>query len=225
MWRTRWTTWLGSSRWRSHRQRCIVVGEDLGTVPEGFRERMAEANILSYRVLFFEQDSETGAFLPPEAYPPVALAVVGSHDLPTLRGWWEGRDIDLKERLSLYPEPEEAGSQREARQRDKAQLLAALRQQELLRADEEPDIPRLARAAHAFLARTPSVLAMAQIDDLTDEADPVNVPATSDEHPNWRRRLSMTLEELAARPRFTDIAEIFRTERGAQHPEEAPDNA
>jgi 4-alpha-glucanotransferase len=72
----------------------------------------------------------------------------------------------------------------------------------------------LARAAHVFLARTPSVLAMAQIDDLTDEADPVNVPATSDEHPNWRRRLSMTLEELAAWPRFIDIAEIFRTERG-----------
>jgi 4-alpha-glucanotransferase len=55
---------------------------------------------------------------------------------------------------------------------------------------------------------------MAQIDDLTDEADPVNVPATSDEHPNWRRRLSMTLEELAGRPRFIDIAEIFRAERG-----------
>ena len=74
----------------------------------------------------------------------------------------------------------------------------------------EPDIPALARAAHVYLARTPSVLAMAQIDDLTDEADPVNVPATSDEHPNWRRRLSMTLEQLAARPRFNDVAKIFR---------------
>ena len=71
---------------------------------------------------------------------------------------------------------------------------------------------------HAFLARTPSVLALVQIDDLTDEVDPVNVSATSDEHPNWRRRLSMTLEELAARPRFVDIAEIFRTERGTRNP-------
>lgn len=209
----------------SHRQRCLVVGEDLGTVPKGFRERMTAANILSYRVLFFEQEGETGAFLPAEAYPPLALAVVGSHDLPTLRGWWEGRDIVLKERLGLYPEPAEAGRQREARQRDKAQLLAALRQEALLPGDAEPDIPQLARAAHAFLARTPSVLAMAQIDDLTDEADPVNVPATSDEHPNWRRRLSMTLEELAARPRFIDIAEIFRAERGAPQPEGPPDHA
>jgi 4-alpha-glucanotransferase len=140
--------------------------------------------------------------------------VVGSHDLPTLRGWWEGRDITLKQRLGLYPEPNEAERQRQARQQDKAALLRALRRAALLPESEaEPDIPTLARAAHAYLALTPSMLAMAQIDDLTDEADPVNVPMTADEHPNWRRRLSMTLEEIAARPRFIDIAEIFRIEQ------------
>ena len=211
---------LGILALESHRQRCLVVGEDLGTVPEGFRERMAEANILSYRVLFFEQEPETSAFLPPSAYPALALAVIGSHDLPTLRGWWEGRDLDLKEQLGLYPEDSEASRQRRARERDRMQLLEALRRERLLPNVGEPDIPTLARAAHVFLARTPSVLAMAQIDDLTDEADPVNVPTTSDEHPNWRRRLSMTLEELAARPRFIDIAEIFRAERGKPAPAE-----
>jgi malto-oligosyltrehalose trehalohydrolase/4-alpha-glucanotransferase len=198
----------------SHRHHCLVVGEDLGTVPEGFREHMAEANILSYRVLFFEQD-EAGAFLPPSAYPAPALAVIGSHDLPTLRGWWEERDLALKERLGLFPGAGEAACQRAMRRRDKRGFLEALRREGLLSADGDPDIPTLARAAHAFLARTPCALAMAQIDDLTDEADPVNVPTTSDEHPNWRRRLSMTLEELAARPRFIDIAGIFRAERGA----------
>jgi 4-alpha-glucanotransferase len=203
----------------SHRHQCLVVGEDLGTVPAGFRERMAEANILSYRVLYFEQESQTGAFLPPRAYPAPAVAVIGSHDLPTLRGWWEGRDLDLKERLGLFPQSGEAARQRQARERDRLELLRALRREGLLPAGEdEPDIPTLARAAHAFLARTPSLLAMAQIDDLTDEADPVNVPATSDQHPNWRRRLSLTLEELAARPRFLDIAGIFRSERGKQGP-------
>jgi 4-alpha-glucanotransferase len=165
----------------SHRQHCLVVGEDLGTVPEGFRDRMTEANILSYRVLFFEQDGATGDFLPPDAYPHLALAVVDSHDLPTLRGWWEGCDIDLKARLGLYPEPEEADRQREARTRDRTALLRALRKAHLL-AEGEPDIRALVRAAHAFLARSPSLLVMAQIDDLTDEADPVNVPSTSDEH-------------------------------------------
>jgi malto-oligosyltrehalose trehalohydrolase/4-alpha-glucanotransferase len=208
---------IGILALESHRHKCLVVGEDLGTVPEGFRERMAKANILSYRVLFFEQE-ETGAFLPPSAYPALALAVVGSHDLPTLRGWWEGHDLDLKERLGLFPEPGEASRQRQMRDRDRMQLIKVLRHEGLLPGDREPDVPTLARAAHAFLARSPSVLAMAQIDDLTDEVDPVNIPATSDEHPNWRRRLSMTLEELSVRPRFIDIAEIFRAERGTATP-------
>jgi 4-alpha-glucanotransferase len=205
---------IGILALESHRQGCLIVGEDLGTVPEGFRERMAEANILPYRVLFFEQEPQTGAFVPASAYPELSLAIVGSHDLPTLRGWWEERDLDLKEQLGLFPEPGEAAGQRQTRERDRMQLLQVLRAEGLLPPDGEPDIPALARAAHAFLARTPSILAMVQIDDLTDEADPVNVPATSDEHPNWRRRLSMTLEELATRPRFIDIAEIFRAERG-----------
>lgn len=206
---------IGILALESHRQHCLVVGEDLGTVPEGFRERMAEANILSYRVLFFEQDPETGNFVPPDAYPTLALAVVGSHDLPTLRGWWEGRDLDLKEQLGLYPKLSDAAEQRDARQQQREQLLRALRREGLLVAHGDPDISALVRATHAFLARSSSMLAMAQIDDLTDELEPVNVPATSDEHPNWRRRLSMTLEELAERPLFADIAELFRNERAA----------
>ena len=168
-------------------------------------------------MLYFEQDRQTGAFHPPDQYPAQALAVVGSHDLPTLRGWWEARDLDLKEQLGLFPQPGEAARQRQDRERDRHRLLKALHRERLLANDGEPDIPTLARAVHAFLARTPCGLAMAQIDDLSDEADPVNIPATSDEHPNWRRRLSMTLEELAARPRFNDIAAIFRAERGARN--------
>ena len=93
---------LGILALESQRHQCLVVGEDLGTVPEGFRDVMSAANVLSYRVLYFEQDSE-GCFLPPDAYPRLAVAVVGSHDLPTLRGWWEGRDLDLKQSLDLFP--------------------------------------------------------------------------------------------------------------------------
>jgi len=104
------------------------------------------------------------------------------------------------------------------RDRDRMQFVKVLGHEGLLPGDGEPGVPTLARAAHAFLARTPSVLAMAQIDDLTDEIDAVNIPATSDEHPNWRRRLSMTLEELSVRPRFIDIAEIFRAGRGTAMP-------
>lgn len=205
----------------SQRQRCLVVGEDLGTVPDGFRERMAAANVFSYRVLFFEQDGETGAFLPPDAYPALALAVAGSHDLPTLRGWWEARDIALKERLGLYPDSGEATRQREDRDRDRTQLVNALRRAGVLPEGAEPDVPALARAAHAYLARSSSMLAMAQLDDLTDEVDQVNVPSTSEEHPNWRRRLSLTLEELPTRSPFIEIAASLRAERGTAHPEKA----
>jgi 4-alpha-glucanotransferase len=205
---------IGILALESHRHRCLVVGEDLGTVPEGFRERMAAANILSYRVLFFEQNEGSGVFLPPSFYPRPALAVTGSHDLPTLRGWWEGRDLDLKDDLRLFLDPEDAANQRRTRERDRMRLVEALRREGLLLPGEEPDAEKLARAVHAYLARTPSMLAMAQIDDLTDEADPVNVPTTSTEHPNWRRRLSLTLQELADRPRFNDIARIFNAERG-----------
>ena len=150
----RWRICIGILALESHRHRCLVVGEDLGTVPEGFRERMAEANILSYRVLFFEREPETGAFLPPSAYPELALAVVGSHDLPTLRGWWEGRDLDLKEQLGLFPEPGEASRQRQTRERDRIQLLEALRRERLLvrqRRAGYPDLgPRGACLSRAY---------------------------------------------------------------------------
>jgi 4-alpha-glucanotransferase len=185
---------------------------------------MAEASILSYRVLYFEQDPETGDFLPPDAYPELALAVISSHDLPTLRGWWEGHDVDLKERLGLYRDEEEATRQRERRRRDREKLLAVLRREGLIESEGEPEIPILARAAHTFMARNRSALALAQIDDLTDEIEPVNVPATSDEHPNWRRRLSMTLEEMAARPRSVDIMARFARERGAAPAREGEGN-
>jgi 4-alpha-glucanotransferase len=204
---------IGILALESHRQQCLVVGEDLGTVPDGFRDRMTAAKILSYRVLFFEQDEEAGGFLPPSAYPELALAVIGSHDLPTLRGWWEGRDLEIKEELGLFPKKEEVATQRAARVREREALIDALRKESLLPAEEVQDVAELSRAAHAFLARSPSILAMAQLDDLTDEADPVNVPATSEEHPNWRRRHSMTLEELAKHQSFADIAAIFRDAR------------
>jgi 4-alpha-glucanotransferase len=187
------------------------VGEDLGTVPVGFRERMAEAGILSYRVLFFEKD-ESG-FLPPEQYPDLALAVVGSHDLPTLRGWWEGADIELRHRLHLFADASAAQDAQDQRAADRRQLLDALDHAGLLSPDRKEDTEAIVEAAHRFLARSRSGLAIAQIDDLTGEIEPVNVPTTSDEHPNWRRRLSLSVEELAVHPRFLAVTAAIAAER------------
>ena len=204
---------IGILALESHRHQCLVIGEDLGTVPEGFRERMTEAAILSYRVLPFEQDAESGALVLPAKYPYLALATFGSHDLPTLRGWWQGRDIVIREQLDLYPEPGEAGRQRARRRHDRAALIDALGAAGIgptgLR--ETGTVPAL--GVHRFLARSRAAIAMVQVDDLTDEADQVNLPTTTDEHPNWRRRQKLTIEELADDPGAFDVVRIMQEER------------
>jgi len=199
----------------SQRNQCIVVGEDLGTVPENFRERMSEAHILSYRVLLFEQDSSTGRFAAPADYPELSLAVSGSHDLPTLRGWWEGQDIELKEQLGLLPGTDEATRQRAARERDRTTLTQALRREGLIGATEKLDAEKLVRVANLYLARAKSLLAIVQLDDLLGERDPVNVPGTAAEYPNWRRRLSINLEDAASYPPFQELLSAFAAERNA----------
>jgi 4-alpha-glucanotransferase len=196
----------------SHRNHCLVVGEDLGTVPEGFREHMAEANILSYRVLLFEKDKN--GFSRPEDYPELALAVAGSHDLPTLRGWWEARDIDLKARLQFYPAPKDIEHALEEREQDRRDLVDALKREGFDFNGAQVDVEKLVSAAHGYLARSRSALAIVQIDDIMGETDQVNVPATSLEHPNWRRRLSLALEDLSGHPPLDTLAKLFQCSRG-----------
>ena len=200
----------------SHERRCLVVGEDLGTVPEGFRERMSEAKVLSYRVIIFERD-EDGTFIPPDDYPALALAMLGSHDLATLRGWWEGRDIDLKARHSLYPSAEEETRQRAQRHGERKAFLKAMRKAGLLRGArvslKSPFGEALAGAAHAFLGRTRSGLAVAQLEDLLDQGDQVNLPGTTGEHPNWRRRYAVAVEKIATHSGVSTLVEALDRER------------
>ena len=199
---------IGILALESQRNRCMIVGEDLGTVPEGFRERMASANILSYRVLSFER-TET-SFLPPDEYPYLGLSVASNHDLATLRGWWQEEDITLRERLGLYPEG--AAPLREERARDRQNLTGALHKEGLLRTSS-PAVDDYCEAAHRFLARTGCMLTLIQLDDLTGEAEQVNLPGTTGEHPNWRRRLSQSLEELAGSARLHETAQALHSVR------------
>ncbi|MBP2299057.1 malto-oligosyltrehalose trehalohydrolase [Azospirillum picis] len=219
---------LGILALESQRHRCLVVGEDLGTVPNGFRERMAEAGVLSYRVVFFEW-TEDGSFKGPDDYPALALATVGSHDLATLRGWWEGDDITLKADKGLYPAADEADKQRARRAADRTALVDALRAAGIaLPAGLTPDSPyddSLDHAVHTFLARTNSALAVAQLDDMTREREQVNLPGTTDQYPNWRRKLSMTLEELADAAEPAAVAAILAAARPASAPVATPVSA
>ncbi|MBK8175188.1 MAG: 4-alpha-glucanotransferase [Rhodospirillales bacterium] len=189
----------------SQRNRCLVVGEDLGTVPEGFRERMAEANVLSYRVLYFEKDGDR--FKQPCEYPGLALACVSTHDLATITGFWAGADVELKARLSLYPSDDARRGDAGGRRWDKTLLLRALASQSLLPNGIDPEnpdgssmTPTLIAALHAYLARSPARILLVQIDDLMEEIEQVNLPGTVDERPNWRRRLSHPSNALATMP-------------------------
>jgi glycogen operon protein len=187
---------IGILALESQRRQCVVVGEDLGTVPEGFRDTLAAADVLGMRVVWFEYDK--GAFRPPQTYPALAVACVSTHDLPTLAGWWSGADIAERKALNLIDANSEK-RERKARAEEKGALVAALVAAGLIAAPPEPDAPApgaLAAAIHAFVASAPSLLALAQIDDLAGETIATNLPGTDKERPNWRRRLPGDIDAL-----------------------------
>ncbi len=203
----------------SHRNRCLVIGEDLGTVPEGFRERMAAAKVLSYKVLYFEKDGDR--FKTPGEYPDLALACISTHDLATLWGFWSDADIELKRRLKLYPSPDAEQGEREGRGHDRWLLLSALAANGLLpegvNVDDlngTPLTPKLAAAVHAYVANSSASLLMVQIDDLMEAMDQINLPGTVDERPNWRRRLPLTTDRLPNTPMMKALKKPL-ADRGA----------
>jgi 4-alpha-glucanotransferase len=194
----------------SHRARCLVIGEDLGTVPPGFRERMAAASMLSYRVLRFE--NQDGRPVAPDRYPRVALAVAGNHDLATLKGWWTGADLELQSRHGILT-TEQLSAQQRTRAHEKDLLIEALRGENLLGPDEF-SFDELVFAVHRYLGRTSAMLALAQIEDIAAQEYPVNVPNIPD-YPNWRRRMGPTLEELEAGGVFASVIGALASERRA----------
>ena len=192
--------------------RCLVVGEDLGTVPDEMRHAMAAFSVYHYKVLLFEKHGD-GRFRSPEEYLRRSIATITTHDLPTLRGYWEGRDLELRDRLQLYPNEAIRRHVLDERVRDRAQLLAALESAGLAPgAPKDPDGPytdALAHATQLYLGRSAAALAVLQAEDLLGMTDPVNVPGTRDEHANWKRKMTATVDEIftrdTARALFADM--------------------
>ena len=199
---------VGQLALESQRARCVVVGEDLGTVPMGFRDTMDAADILSYRVFWFERNGED--FTPPAAYPRKSLACLSTHDLPTLAGWWQGEDIREKEALGLMT-AEEAAAAMARRATDKRALLRLLQREQLAGAVDldAPVDASVAAAAHRLLGRASSLIPVAQIDDVAGELDAVNLPGTDRERPNWRRKLHATIEDLPEK--LSAFASLLKT--------------
>ncbi len=198
----------------SQRARCIVVGEDLGTVPAGLRERLAAANILSTRLLYFEHDG--GEFRPAHSYPKLAQVSIGTQDLPTFSGFWKEKDIFLNAALKLLPSPEREAQLRQDRARLRQGLLAILRHEGLLPPDAsvaDIDIATLTVAAYRFLAGSPARLVLLRIEDLFGVDDQINLPGTIDEYPNWRAKLPDNWQELVVQPGLTAIAHVLTMKR------------
>jgi 4-alpha-glucanotransferase len=174
---------LAATALESEAHRCVVIGEDLGTVPEGFREQMADWGIWSYQVMMFERDDQ-GRFCGIDHYTPNALVSFNTHDLSTYAGWRSFSDLKLKRSLGIDP-----GESDDARWRALTMLSATLRHHAI----HDHDLYAVA----GFLARTKSRLLAISLEDLLGVIDQPNIPGTVNEHPNWRLRLPLAIDEIA----------------------------
>jgi (1->4)-alpha-D-glucan 1-alpha-D-glucosylmutase len=200
---------LAVLRVESHRAKCMVIAEDLGTGPEGFSETIMRAGVLSYRLLPFEREAD-GRFKSPRRYPRDALAGLNTHDLPTFAGWRRGLDIDLRECLGFYSRAQ-AGARRAERRTEIAALRASLNEEGIKGSQEHG--PALFGAIR-FLARTRASLAAVQFEDALEEVQQINLPGPSAGHPNWRRRLSGTVEMLTRKGGPLARIAVAMTEEG-----------
>ncbi|MFO7760170.1 MAG: malto-oligosyltrehalose synthase [Desulfobia sp.] len=212
---------LGILALESWRNRCLIIGEDLGTVPDEIRQSLGPLGILSYRLFLFEKDQQ-GMFKRPADYPSQALVAPSTHDLPTLAGFWAGEDLDARQALQLFPDQDIYEKQVVERAGDRARLLLALKREGLLPEGmavnpvSVPEMtPALRRAVHLYLARTPAKIMVAGLEDILGQVEQVNLPGTVNEVPNWRRRLSLVLENWSSEEEVERFMACLRRERGA----------
>jgi len=182
----------------SHRNQAIVIGEDLGTVPDGFRGRIDQAGVMGMRVLLFEREDD-GHFRAPQHWDVNAVAMTTTHDLPTITGWWQGNDIAWRDRLGQLPSTEDAGIQMAERHYDRLRFWESVSDYGLTQ-ESIPDVAHpdaVIDAALDYIARSTCTLAIASAEDIAGAREQPNLPGTIDTHPNWRRRLP---EEPATGP-------------------------
>jgi 4-alpha-glucanotransferase len=204
----------------SVRRRALIIGEDLGTVPPRIRRELGRAGVFSYRVFYFERDANRH-FLPPEAYPARAMATVTTHDLPTLTGFWQGHDLALKRTVNLYPEASLAEADAAAREQDRRFLLEDLRHRGVLD-DDAAYVPEasdscpleLREAILDYLAQSEAALMEVRLEEIFGVPEQQNLPGTWQEHPNWRVKFPLTLEQMEQAPELARLAARLNKARG-----------
>lgn len=200
----------------SVRHRVLIVGEDLGTVEPEQRQALERFGILSYRLFYFERYAD-GSFKPSRDYPRQALVSSTTHDLPTLAGFWSGQDIETRRRLGLIGDDASYYRWLADRRQEKRRMLERLLELGLLPENYSLDAangPELTGEIHnaiaGFLARTPSMLMTLNQEDLTKEADQQNMPGTTWQYPNWRRKMLYSVEQLHSSQAARDFAAMLR---------------
>jgi 4-alpha-glucanotransferase len=201
----------------SWRRRAIVVGEDLGTVPEGFREATTAVGMMGMRVLWFERQADE-AFAPPVSWSRDAMAMTSTHDLPTVAGWWSGRDIDWMEQLNRKSRHDDPAAERAARETDRERLWRAAASAGVAQGAQPPlsVTEDAVDAAVALIGGSGCDLAIVPVEDLLGLVEQPNLPGTIDEHPNWRRRLEGAPDVLLEAPDAARRIEGLRRERPRQ---------
>lgn len=204
----------------SQRNACMVIGEDMGTVPDIVRDRMQRWGVYSYKVFYFEKEWED-RFKAPEAYQDTAAVAVSTHDLPTLTGFWQGQDITVRTELDLYPNADLRERQVRDRVMERIGILNLLEQRGLLPPGVSTDplsassmTPELTAAIHRLVAQTRSKVFMVQFEDMLQQIDQINLPGTTEPtYPCWQRRLTVPLEEFATDRRVEAVCNALKEER------------
>ena len=207
---------LGIVALESHRNRCLVIGEDLGTVSDALRQALADAEVLSYRVLLFERQGER--FKAPSEFPRRALVAWSTHDLPTFTGWWQEEDIRTRGELGLL-DAAAMEQQRADRRGARAALVRSLVDEGLVEAGtptEGPATAGLFEAVQLFVARAPCAVMVVQMEDVLGVAEQPNLPGTVDQHPNWRRKLELPVEAWSRDARVKRIGKQLSALRGGR---------
>jgi len=198
---------LGIISIHAERAGAVVIGEDLGLVPVGFREEMSERGFYGYSVLQFEK-SRNGRFAAHSDLRPRSLACFGTHDTPTLKGYWQGRDIDWWQELG-WIDRNQADRDRRDRAAEKLDLGSIGPAAGPEAASGPKNFDGFRDRVHQSLAHSPAAMVSVQLDDVLGQSQAQNLPGTVDEHPNWQRRYAVSLENFSSNAEFLRVSQIM----------------
>lgn len=193
----------------SMRNRTIVIAEDLGTVGDDIKERLMGFKMLSYRLLYFERNYPDPSFRQPEAYPSMALCAVTTHDLPTLAGYWQGRDIMLRNKLGLYKNAEAMKEELLDRENVRKLLIEVLNSKDIRINEPDEMTEELCLAVYEYLSKAPCKLLSVSLDDITGSREQQNMPGVTKAYPSWTRKTLLTIDELKSTGIIQRLAHIL----------------